>query len=130
MSTDIPMEGQVCKANISPRGRRMRQRVGIVSSVVVLGLVAWALAGHWPWYLRAVVFFPAAGAGFGFFQASRNTCVARAKEGTFEHDDLSKTPAAEADAAASRKVAAGINRDALLLAVAVALAAMATTLIS
>ncbi len=126
------MDGQVqvCRPNISARGRRVRLRFGYVCAAIAVGLMGLALVGHWPWYFRAVVFFPAAGAGFGFFQAIRNTCVARAREGNFEHDDLSKTPAPEAEVAASRKVAATINRDAVLLGVAVALASMATTLIS
>ena len=73
----------------------------------------------------------AALAGVGFLQASRRTCVARAREGTFEHDDFSKTPAASDDVQRSRKVAAGINRDAALIGLgAVALTMLATKLSS
>jgi hypothetical protein len=39
------------------------------------------------------VFFPAAASAISFLQASRNTCVMRAQEGTIEHDDFSTEPA-------------------------------------
>jgi hypothetical protein len=75
---------------------------------------------HWAFYVRAVVFLPAAMAAVGFLQATRHTCIARAAEGTFENDDFSTTKAADDEVAASRKVAASIKRDALLIGVACA----------
>ena len=70
------------------------------------------------WYLRALVFVPAGLAAISLLQVRRNTCVARAAEGTFEHEDFSRTPAPDEDVAASRRVATGIRRDSLLIAVA------------
>jgi hypothetical protein len=122
-------EGAVCRPNISPRGRRLRRNFGAAMTVVALATLAALIRWHAWWPLRALVFFPMFLAGAGFFQASRNTCVARAKEGMFEHDDMSKTPAADDDVAASRKVARGIDRDSALLGVASALVAVATALV-
>ena len=82
-----------------------------------------------PWFVRAAVFFPAAAAATGFLQARRDTCVLRAREGTLEHDDFTTEPAPAADVAASRKVAARITRDALLLGVAAGALAAATALV-
>jgi hypothetical protein len=59
----------------------------------------------------------------GFLQARRQTCVARAAEGTFEHDDFSKTKAPDEDVRRSRAVAATVNRDALLIGLAAAVLA-------
>ena len=112
------MEGAVCKPNISAAGRRRRILVGWVASALALGLAALGVALHWHWYLRATLFFPAALAATGFLQASRNTCVARASEGTFENDDFTTTKAPDDEVAASRKVAASIKRDALLIGLA------------
>lgn len=123
------IEGQVCKANISPRGRRLRLRAGYVGATVSAALLGAGVALHWPWYVRALAAAPAALSAFGFFQARRNTCVARADEGMFEHDDFSKTKADEADVAASRKVAKGIRRDVALVAGTVAVLAIGSALI-
>ncbi|HET6284672.1 MAG TPA: hypothetical protein VFH73_27190 [Polyangia bacterium] len=99
-----------------------------MASVAVLMVAAFAALGV-AWYWRGLVFFPATLAAFGFLQAHRNTCVRRATEGTFEHQDLSKTTAAADEVAASRRVAAGINRDAVLLGVVSAVVAMAVTMV-
>jgi hypothetical protein len=122
-------EGAVCRPNISPRGRRLRRRFGVAMVIASVALLAAFMHFHTWWPLRALVFFPMLMAGYGFFQASRNTCLARAKEGMFEHDDLSKTPAAPDDAAASRKVARGIERDSALLGVVGALVGVASALV-
>jgi hypothetical protein len=123
-------EGAVCRPNISPRGRRMRRYFGAVMLAVSLGMLAALIRWHAWWPSRALLFFPVYLAAVGFFQASRNTCVARAKEGMFEHDDMSKTPAASDDVAASREVARGIQRDAALVGAASALVGVATALVS
>jgi hypothetical protein len=99
---------------------------GWISSVLGVGLAALAVALHWHWYLRATLFFPAALAATGFLQAKRNTCVARAREGTFENEDFSTTKAPDDDVAASRKVAKSIQRDALLIGLASAAIGAAT----
>jgi len=85
---------------------------------------------HVPWYWRATVMVPAALAAFGWLQATRNTCVAHAAKGTFEQEDFSAVTADDEDAAASRKVAATIQRDALLVALGSAAVAIATAFVS
>jgi hypothetical protein len=129
MSSEAAPEGKVCKPNISARGRLVRRRFGLIAAFVAAGVVGAALIARWPWYVRALAFFPAAASGVSLLQVRRNTCVARAREGTFEHDDMRRTPADAADAAASRKVAAGIERDGILVGAVTALVAIATTLI-
>ncbi|HEY1956918.1 MAG TPA: hypothetical protein VGH28_14960 [Polyangiaceae bacterium] len=119
---------EVCKPNISAAGRRRRMRVGYGGVVASVALLVTGVALHWPWYVRAVVFFPAALSAIGFLQATRHTCIARAAEGTFEHDDFSTTKADDAEVAASRKVAASIKRDALLVGLVCAVIACATAL--
>lgn len=123
-------EGAVCKPNISARGRRLRRRIGYVAIGLALGVAALTIGLHAPWFLRALVFIPAAGAAVTLLQVRRNTCVARAKEGTFEHDDMSKTAAAEDEVAASRRVAATIQRDGLLIGAASAAVAAATVFLT
>jgi hypothetical protein len=112
------VEGAVCKPNISAAGKRRRIAFGWIAAALGVGLAALAIALHWHWYLRATLFFPAAMAATGFLQVRRNTCVARAMEGTFENDDFTTTKAPDDDVAASRKVAATIRRDAVLIGLA------------
>jgi hypothetical protein len=103
-----------CKANISPAGRRRRVRVGTVGLVLSVGLLIVLAAARAAWYWRLVLFLPAALAAVGLLQARRNTCIKRADEGTFEHDDFSTTNAPDDEVAASRAAAAGIRRDTVL----------------
>jgi hypothetical protein len=103
-----------CKANISPAGRRRRVRVGTVGLVLSLVLLVILVAARAAWYWRLVLFLPGAVAAVGLLQARRNTCIKRADEGTFEHDDFSTTKAPDDELAASRAVASGIRRDTLL----------------
>ena len=122
--------GAVCRPNISPAGRLRRRRVGYVAVGIAALLFALLFAWRTPWYVRALVGLPAALAAVAFLQARRNTCIARAAEGTFEHDDFSKTPAPAAEVAASRRVAVGIRRDAALIGLLCAGLAAASVLIS
>jgi hypothetical protein len=124
------VEAAVCKPNISAAGRKRRNMVGWVASALALGLFALAIALHWQWYLRATLFFPAALAATGFLQARRNTCVAHAAKGTFEHDDFRTTKAPDDEVAASRKVASAIKRDALLIGLASAAFAALTSFLA
>jgi hypothetical protein len=107
-----------CKANISPAGRRKRMRFGnqwlIISVVLLVALVVLRVR----WYWGLMMFVPAALSAVGFLQARRNTCVMRAKEGTFEHDDFSTIEAPADEVAQSRRVATQINRDVILIGVA------------
>ncbi len=129
MSQASVTEGLVCRPNISAAGRRMRTRVGVVATVVGLGLAVGFAALHVGWAWRAVVFLPAATAAVGFLQARRHTCLKHAAAGTFEHDDLSATPAPADEVAASRAVAAGITRDAVMVGLASAALSMGSAFV-
>jgi hypothetical protein len=97
--------------------------------LVSLALDGAFIAIHAPWYVRLLMFLPAAGCATGFLQMARNTCVLRAKEGTYEHDDGAMTPAPADDVRASRAVAKTIQRDALLIGLAAAALAAAPALL-
>jgi hypothetical protein len=128
-TSDVMVEGVPCKPNISAAGRRRRTRFGnqwLVASVALLvALVVFRVR----WYWGLTMFFPAALSAVGHLQASRHTCVMRAKEGTFEHEDFSTTKAPDEEVAASRAVAAGINRDTILIGLAGATIGVAATLL-
>jgi hypothetical protein len=113
-------EGASCRPNISAAGLRRRRVFGAWNVVAVVLLAATLILARARWYWCLGVSLPAALAAVGFLQASRKTCVSRAAEGTFEHDDFSKTPADPNDALRSREVAAGIRRDSILIGVAAA----------
>jgi hypothetical protein len=53
--------------------------------------------------------------------------VARAAEGTFEHDDLSRSQAPDVEVAASRKMAGRIRRQTLMIGVLAAAAGAASS---
>jgi hypothetical protein len=118
-----------CAPNISPAGRRRRRRIGLQFAGISVAAAGAGVIFRAPWIARAGVFLPAAVSAIGYLQASRNTCVMRAREGTFEHDDLSTEPAPAADVAASRQVSGRIYRDALLIGLGAAAIAAATALI-
>jgi hypothetical protein len=122
-------EDAVCKPNFSGPGRVRRHRAGwaLAGTTLVLG-VGFVLL-HTPWYIRLVLFLPAAGATTSLLQVARNTCVHHAARGTFEHEDFSATKQSAGDAAASRRVARTILRDALLVGLAVATLGAATALV-
>jgi hypothetical protein len=118
-----------CTPNISPAGIRRRQRFGYQFAGISIAAAGAGMIFRAPWITRAAVFLPAALAATGFLQASRNTCVMRAREGTREHDDFSTEPAPAADVAASRRVASGITRDAILIGLGAGALAAATALL-
>ena len=71
-----------CVANIGPRGRRQRLRIGMTWLAISTGAAgALALAGG-PRWLRLGLFGPFALGAFGIFQAYEQTCVALAARGT------------------------------------------------
>ena len=82
-----------CTPNIAPAGIRRRQRFGLQWAGISIAAAGAGMIFRAPWIARAAVFLPAALSATGFLQASRNTCVLRAKEGTMEHDDFSTAPA-------------------------------------
>lgn len=124
---EATVEGVACKPNISASGRARRRQIGLVISVMGAALVVAFMAWQVAWYVRLLVFLPVASAAVTLLQVTRQTCVAHAAKGTFEHEDFSTTPQNADDAAASRKVAATIYRDALLIGLAAALASAATS---
>jgi hypothetical protein len=122
-------DAKPCTPNISPAGIQRRRSFGFQWAGVSIAAAGAAMIFRAPWLARAAVFFPAAAAATGFLQASRNTCVLRAREGTREHDDFSTEPAAAVDVAASRRIAKGITRDAILVGVGAGALAAATALL-
>jgi hypothetical protein len=124
MST-VVVEGVACASNISPRGKQRRLRVGTAMAVVSVVIVALLAVLHVAWFWRAVVFLPVMASVSSLLQVSRNTCVARAREGTFEHDDMTTVKAADDDARRSRIVAATIVRDGIIVGALVAALSMA-----
>jgi hypothetical protein len=128
-TSDAMAEGVPCKPNISAAGRRRRIRFGNQSLVVSVALLVVLVVMRVRWYWGLTMFVPAALSAVGFLQASRHTCVMRAKEGTFEHEDFSTTKAAVEEVVASRAVAATINRDTILIGLAgAAIGVLATAL--
>lgn len=112
-----------CRANISGPGRRRRARVAWVLAAITVGsLLAMLLTGTGGAW-RLLVGLPAAAAVLTGLQVRRNTCVAHAAAGTFEHEDFSTTKVEAEFAAVSRKVAGTIARDAVLAGVVVAVVA-------
>ena len=122
-------EARPCTPNIAPAEIQRRRRFGFQFAAISIAAAGAGVILRWPWIARAAVFLPAAISATGYLQASRNTCVLRAKEGTIEHDDFSTEPAPAAEVAESRKVAAGITRDSILIGVAAGALAAATTLV-
>ena len=118
-----------CTPNIAPAGIRRRRRFGFQFAGLSIAAVGAGMIFRAPWIARAAVFLPAAASAIGFLQASRNTCILRANEGTLEHDDFSTTPAPSSEVAVSRQVARGINRDAILIGVGAGALAAATALL-
>jgi hypothetical protein len=118
-----------CEPNISHAGVVRRIRVGWIGVALTVAFIAGAMLTDIAWYWRLAAFVPAVVSASGFLQAQRRTCIARAKEGTFEHDDFSKTAAANEQVIASRAVAARIRRDVTLIGVVCALLAAATVFV-
>jgi hypothetical protein len=114
-----------CIPNFSAAGRARRvlsARISAVGTVVLWGAL---LAVDAPAPALALLALPTGAAFVSALQVRRNTCVMHAATGNFERDDFSTEKVDAARAAASRRVAATIWRDALLgtaLVVAVAVA--------
>ena len=124
MSVGVIPDGGECRPNISKAGIRRRIGIGAVSSGLTALLMVSLIVARVRWYWCLTVFVPAFTAAIGFLQAGRKTCIARASEGTFEHEDFSKTPAAEDDVVRSREVAAAIMRHSLLIGFALVVVTM------
>jgi len=122
-------EASPCTPNIAPAGIRRRERFGLQWAAIAMATAGAGVFFRWPLLARAAVFIPAALSATGYLQARRNTCVLRAKEGTIERDNFSTEPAPMADVIESRRVAAGITRDAILIGVGAGALAAATSLL-
>jgi hypothetical protein len=118
-----------CRPNFSAAGRVRRQRVGWSLAAVSVVSTGALIALHTPWTVRLLVALPVMAAAVSLLQVSRHTCVAHAALGTFEHDDFSVTKQSEADAAASRRVARSIYRDAALIGLLCAALAAGTAFV-
>lgn len=120
MSADAPIQ-----ANISTSGCRRRERLGRQGAAFSIALFGAFVVLRVPWFWRLVLFFPAAGAAISLLQSRRTVCVLRAKQGVFENEDGSTRPVSDDEARASRAIARGIQRDAVLIGAASTGAAVA-----
>ena len=126
---DLIASGKSCAPNISAAGRRRRRRFAGICIIAGVAALVVSVATGAPWYCRVFLAIPGALAAIGLLQARRGTCVARAAEGTFEHDDFSKTKVSAAQAARSRRAAAVITRDTVLIGILCGGLAAATALL-
>jgi hypothetical protein len=129
MSDQDVVMGASCRPNFSGAGRRRRRNVAIAAGVTSVGMFGAFVALGVPWPVRLLLAVPVGAAVVSELQVRRNTCVAHAAAGTFEHDDLSTEKVDAEFAAASRKVAATIWRDGITAAVAAGVLAAATAFI-
>jgi hypothetical protein len=118
-----------CKPNISSAGQQRRMRFGYQWLVASVALLVVLLVFRVPAYVGLLMFIPASMSAVGFLQARRHTCVMRAKEGTFEHEDFSTTKAGDEEVAASRAVASTINRDTVLIGLGAAVVGVLASLV-
>lgn len=122
-------EGAACTPNIGAVGRQKRRRVALFGAAAAALLLVVLVVIDAPWWARASVFLPAVVGGTSWLQVSRDVCVMRAREGTFEHDDGTTTKMAAADLLGTRRTASRINRDGVLAALAFTALAVATAFV-
>lgn len=67
------MSGEVCIANIGPRERAKRLRLGLLMAAVAAGWIGACALLDLPRAARLLVFFPAWMAGLGIFQHMEKT---------------------------------------------------------
>ena len=104
--------------------------MGQVELGLAIAFVAVGVLLRWAWWVRAAVVLPVTTlAAISLLQSRRHTCVLRAAEGTIERDGAPNAKADADAAAASRRMAATVVRDAILIGVACAMAAAATTMV-
>ena len=75
-----------CVANIGPRGRRQRLRMGMSWLAIGCGAAGTLALAGLPRWLRLGLFGPFALGAFGVFQAYEQTCVALAARGVRNMD--------------------------------------------
>ena len=110
------------------RAVRMRVAQGAAVAAVVALVAATALGAPW-WARGLAVLVPALVASSAYFEARSNVCVLRAAEGTFEHDDRSRSAMQAALLPAIRRVATSVIAKGVATAVAASVAAAASSLI-
>jgi hypothetical protein len=79
-------DSTACVANIGPRGRQQRRRVGIKWLTIGAGAGGALVLLGAPRWLRLGVFAPFALGAFGIFQAYEQTCIMLAAHGTRDLD--------------------------------------------
>lgn len=132
MASPVP-EGAACAPNMSRRARALRVRAAWASSVATVIAFVVATALGWAWWARGLsVLVPALVASASYFEARSNVCVLRAAEGTFEHDDRSRTAMEASLLPAIRRVAGSviIKGVAVALALSVVLTALSLLLVA
>jgi hypothetical protein len=75
-----------CVANIGPRGRQQRMRMGLRWLMIGAGAAGALALARLPRWLRLSLFGPFALGAFGIFQAREQTCVALAASGVRDMD--------------------------------------------
>jgi hypothetical protein len=102
-------EGAACAPNMSAGARRVRARVarGAAVAAAVTFVLVVLLDAVW-WVRWLAVLLPALVASEAYFEARSNVCILRAAQGTFEHDDRSRTPMASTVLPAIRRVAKSV----------------------
>lgn len=108
MVTDVS-EGAACAPNMSPGARALRTRAAwLASAGAMLAIIVTTALGS-PWWVRLLaVLAPALVASTAWFEARSNVCVLRAAQGTFEHDDRSRTTMQTSLLPAIRRVATSV----------------------
>jgi hypothetical protein len=112
-------EGAVCAPNMSAGARAVRMRVARAAAVFAVGALVVVALLHLAWWARLIaVLVPALVASAAYFEARSNVCVLRAAEGTFEHDDRSRTPMEATVLPAIRRAATSVIAKGVTTAVA------------
>lgn len=94
---------------MSPGARALRVRAAwLASAGVLLALGVTTALGSPAWVRLLSVLVPALVASSAYFEARSNVCVLRAAQGTFEHDDRSRTVMQASLVPAIRRVATSI----------------------
>jgi hypothetical protein len=123
-------EGAVCAPNMSAGARAVRVRVARGAAVVAVAALVVAVVAGAAWWVRFVaVLVPALVASSAYFEARSNVCVLRAAEGTFEHDDRSRTPMEATVLPAIRRAATSVVAKGASTAVAASAVAVLLSLL-
>lgn len=120
---DQSVEGETCIANISPRERQRRLRMGIIEFVVAIVILAVLMGLGLSPLWRLPLFFLFAAATVGYFQWHDKTCVAHARLGTQKLTDKMEKVEDQAQLAQMRRQARKVMIKAMLVAIPLTLLA-------